>query len=253
MTVPESAPPLEITDLEKRPDLLDAALGLGDTGGRFMNHGSGVKMASPSRFLRHWPRYFLIALADGVPVARAQSMPMAFPTAERPELPSGGYDEAIQWGAQDVLDDRAPTTLCALEIFIAPHLRGRGMSTTMLHAFRARAAETGLRSLLAPVRPFGKEAEPEVPMADYAARRRPDGLLADLWLRTHERLGARLIGICPHAVTVTGSIAEWLEWTGVQLQDGANLVPGGIAPVHASLVDDQAVYSEANVWMEHQL
>jgi hypothetical protein len=94
---------------------------------------------------------------------------------------------------------------------------------------KARAAETGLRKLIVSVRPIGKEAEPAVPMPEYAARR-PDGLLADRWLRTHERLGARVVKVCPFAVTLSASLADWHDWTGVKLQDG-----------------------EPNVWLEHPM
>ncbi|MEU4517325.1 hypothetical protein AB0F52_01250 [Amycolatopsis sp. NPDC024027] len=118
---------------------------------------------------------------------------------------------------------------------------------------KARAAETGLRKLIVSVRPIGKEAEPAVPMPEYAARRRPDGLLADRWLRTHERLGARVVKVCPIAVTLSASLADWHDWTGVKLQDGENFIPGGIAPVYASAAYDTATYVEPNVWLEHPM
>jgi GNAT superfamily N-acetyltransferase len=243
---------MRIVDLASRPDLCEPALDLGDVGGEFIYRGFSGKMITPERFLRLWPRYFLIALDDdGTPIARALSVPLAFPAEDRQELPEHGWDEAIQWAAQDVMDGRAPDTLCALEVVVAPHLRGTGLSAPMLKALKARAAETGLKRLIVSVRPIGKEAEPDVPMAEYAARRRDDGLSADRWLRTHERLGARMIKVCPFAVTISGSVADWREWTGVKLVDGDNVIPGGIAPVHASVERDSGVYVEANVWMEH--
>ncbi|MFC3448765.1 Long-chain-fatty-acid--CoA ligase [Amycolatopsis speibonae] len=243
---------MRIVDLASRPDLLDPALNLGDVGGEFIYAGFSGKMITPERFLRHWARYFLIALDDdGVPIARALSVPLTYPADDRPELPEHGWDEAIQWAAHDLMDGRAPDTLCALEVVVAPHLRGTGLSTPMLKALKARAAETGLKRLIVSVRPIGKEDEPDVPMESYAFRRREDGLLADRWLRTHERLGARLIKVCPFAVTISGSIADWRKWAGVELADGDNVIPGGIAPVHANVERDCGVYVEANVWMEH--
>ncbi|MGW4520099.1 Long-chain-fatty-acid--CoA ligase [Amycolatopsis sp. NPDC004378] len=245
---------MRVVDLASRPDLLDAALNLGDVGGLFIYQGASGRMITGERFLRHWARYFLIALDDdGVPVARALSVPLAFPADDRTELPDHGWDQAIEWAAQDVMDGREPNALCALEVVVAPHLRGTGLSTPMLKALKARAAETGLRKLIVSVRPIGKEAEPAVPMAEYAARRREDGLLADRWLRTHERLGARVVKVCPFAVTLAGSLARWREWTGVKLQDGENFIPGGIAPVYASTAYDTATYVEPNVWMEHPM
>ena len=194
---------MRVVDLAGRPDLLDAALNLGDVGGQFIYQGASGRMITGERFLRHWPRYFLIALDDnGVPMARALSVPLAYPAPDRTELPDHGWDQAIEWAAQDVMDGRAPNALCALEVVIAPHRRGSGLSAPMLKALKARAAETGLRKLIVSVRPIGKEAEPAVPMPEYAARRREDGLLADRWLRTHERLGAKVVKVCPFAVTL---------------------------------------------------
>ncbi|MGW5721497.1 Long-chain-fatty-acid--CoA ligase [Amycolatopsis sp. NPDC003865] len=245
---------MRVVDLASRPDLLDAALGLGDVGGQFIYQGASGRMITGERFLRHWARYFLIALDDdGVPMARALSVPLAFPAEDRAELPDHGWDQAIEWAAQDVMDGRAPTALCALEVVIAPHVRGRGLAAPMLKALKARAAETGLRKLIVSVRPIGKEAEPAVPMPEYAARRREDGLLADRWLRTHERLGARVVKVCPFAVTLAGSLADWRAWTGVKLEDGENFIPGGIAPVYASTTYDTATYVEPNVWMDHPM
>ncbi len=245
---------MRVVDLASRPGLLDAALGLGDVGGQFIYQGAGGRMITGERFRRHWARYFLIALDDdGVPMARALSVPLAFPAEDRAELPDHGWDQAIEWAAQDVMDGREPTALCALEVVIAPHLRGRGLAAPMLEALKARAAETGLRKLIVSVRPIGKETEPAVPMPEYAARRREDGLLADRWLRTHERLGARVVKVCPFAVTLSGSRADWRAWTGVKLQDGENFIPGGIAPVYASTAYDTATYVEPNVWMDHPM
>jgi GNAT superfamily N-acetyltransferase len=243
---------MRVVDLAERPDLLEPALSLGDVGGQFIYQGASGRMITGERFLRLWPRYFLIALDDeGVPMARALSVPLAYPAEDRLDLPDHGWDQAIEWAAQDVMDSRAPTALCALEVVIAPHLRGTGLSAPMLKALKARAAETGLRKLIVSVRPIGKEAEPAVPMPEYAARRRADGLLADRWLRTHERLGARVVKICPFAVTLAGSLADWREWTGVKLADGENFIPGGIAPVFASTAHGTATYVEPNVWMDH--
>jgi GNAT superfamily N-acetyltransferase len=244
---------MRIVDLATRPDLAEAALNLGDVGGEFIYRGSSGRMITLERFQRHWAEYFLIALEDDVPIARALAVPLAFPATDRPELPDHGWDEAIQWAAQDKMDGRAPNALCALEVVIDPRHRGRGLSAPMLKALKARAAETGLSRLIVSVRPIGKEAEPDVPMINYANRRREDGLFADRWLRTHERLGARMIKICPFAVTISGSLADWREWTGVKLTNGDNEFPGGIAPIVASVERDYGVYVEPNVWMEHPM
>ncbi|SFP51088.1 hypothetical protein SAMN05421810_102802 [Amycolatopsis arida] len=122
-----------------------------------------------------------------------------------------------------------------------------------MRALRERTRARGFRRLVVPVRPTGKQEYPLVPMADYVARRRPDGLPEDPWLRTHERLGARLVRIAPLAMTITGTLDRRREWTGRSLVDGENVVPGGIAPVLVSRPQGVGVYVEPNVWLEHPL
>ncbi|WP_181770436.1 GNAT family N-acetyltransferase [Amycolatopsis pittospori] len=240
-----------IEDLSTRPDLRVPALGLGGVGGEFLQHDQTGLLAKSSHLAARWPEYFLVLLEDGVPVARAAAVPVAFPTAERPELPDHGWDAALIWAAEDLMDDRETNTLIALEVMVAPGRRGGGLATKALEALKKRASETAKHTLVVPVRPAGKETEPGLSFEDYIARRRPDGLPEGPWLRTHERLGARFVKVAPFAMTVTGTFAQWRTWTGVELQDGLTVVPGGIAPVLASASLDVGVYVEPNVWLEH--
>ncbi len=242
-----------IEDMTTRPDLREAALGLGVVGGEFLLHDQVGLLAKASHLAARWPEYFLVLLHDGVPVARAAAVPVEFPTAERAELPDHGWDAALIWAAEDLIDDRETNTLIALEVTVDENHRGGGLATKALEALKKRAAETGKRKLVVPVRPAGKEHEPELSFEDYVARRRPDGLPEDPWLRTHERLGARFVKVAPFAMTVTGTFAQWQTWTGVPLENGLTTVPGGIAPVLASAGLDVGVYVEPNVWLEHQV
>ena len=83
-------------------------MNLGDVGGEFIYAGPSGKTIVPERFQELWPRYLLIGIEDGVPVARALAVPVAFPTQDRAELPDHGWDEAIQWAAHDLMDGRRP-------------------------------------------------------------------------------------------------------------------------------------------------
>ncbi|MEU4444093.1 hypothetical protein AB0K14_32730 [Actinosynnema sp. NPDC050801] len=119
---------------------------------------------------------------------------------------------------------------------------------------RSAVVAARLTSLLVPLRPPDKAAEPEVSMAEYAARTRPDGLPADRWLRTHVRAGGRVEGIAWCSSTVQATLARWREWTGLPFdRDGPVLVPGALAPVHVSTSQNVAVYVEPNVWVSHPL
>jgi hypothetical protein len=53
-----------------------------------------------------------------------------------------------------------------------------------------------------------------VPIERYATWRRADGLLFDPWLRVHERRGATILTLEPRSLRITGTVAEWEEWTG---------------------------------------
>lgn len=53
-------------------------------------------------------------------------------------------------------------------------------------------------------------------------------------------------------MTVSGSLAQWRQWTGLPFdRDGYLEVPGALAPVHCDTAHDHAVYVEPNVWIRH--
>jgi len=206
---------------------------------------------------RAHPEFVLLAWAAGDPdtlLARGFSVPFAFGGPGREQLPDGGWDAVIQWAHADRVHGRAPTHVSALEILVAGRARGTGLSARMVDAMRHNASRLGFADLVAPVRPSGKAAEPHVPMPEYAARVRPDGLPTDPWLRVHARAGAAVVKVAPVSMTVSGSLAEWREWTGQPFDaDGDVEVPGALAPVRCDVARDAAVYVEPNVWMHHRL
>lgn len=197
-------------------------------------------------------------VAAGTPdvvVGRAFAVPFAFgPEAGRDELPDSGWDGVTRWAHEDRMQGRGPNALSALEITLLPDWRGRGIPSLVLHAMAEAARRRGFVHFVAPVRPTGKEREPLAPMAEYAHRRRPDGLPADAWLRTHVRAGGRIEKIAPTSMTVTGTIAEWRRWTGQELAgSGAVVIPRALVPIHVAPAHDHAVYVEPNVWVRHRL
>lgn len=189
----------------------------------------------------------------GVAVGRAFAVPFAWEgVTGREVLPDTGWDGVIRWAAEDRALGRAPDALSALEITLKPTHRGRGGSAVVLDAMRARAAALGLRHMVAPVRPTGKEAEPLTPMQDYAYRVRADGLPADPWLRVHIRAGGRIEKVAPLSMIIPGTLAQWRAWTELPFDaSGPVMVPRALAPVLCSVEHDHAVYVEANVWVRH--
>jgi GNAT superfamily N-acetyltransferase len=177
---------------------------------------------------------------------------MAVPFQCDGDLPARGWDAALEAGV--VLPGEAPPAVSLLEARIAPRHQGRGLSQTLLVAMRDHLRRLGVRDLFGPVRPSVKAQEPATPMSDYVARRRPDGLPWDPWLRVHARLGGVLKTICPISMTIPGTVAQWRSWTGLPLDtSGAVEVPDALVPIHVSLEQDHCVYVEPNIWVHHRL
>ena len=245
---------LEIFTLRERPDLRPLIFSphLQSVWPEFMRHDAAADLYfGPSMFDRYLD-YAFAGLLDGKVVARAFSVPFAFNTEDRAELPDGGWDQVIRWAHDDSMAGRAPTTLSALEISMLPEARGGGNSLALLSAMKACAKAKGFAELFAPVRPNQKHLQPRTPMRDYVQNVRPDGLPIDSWLRTHLRVGGKFVKIAPYSMTIVGSLADWSLWTGMPFDRSGELsVAGALVPVMVSLEQDYAVYVEPNVWVRH--
>ena len=89
-------------------------------------------------------------------------------------------------------------------------------------------------------------------IARYRTRSESDGSPFDPWLRVHHRLGAGFLKIAPATVTVTGTVAEWEDWTSMSFPDnGPYVVPGALQPVVINKERDVGRYEDPNVWMRH--
>jgi GNAT superfamily N-acetyltransferase len=155
----------------------------------------------------------------------------------------------IDWALTDGVEG-TPTTLCAIVAGLVPEYRGFGIAETILRRLAAVGAGHGLDALVAPVRPTWKDRYPLVALDRYAGWRRGDGLPYDPWLRTHERLGGEILAMAPRSMTISGTRAEWEEWTGMVFpEDGNYVVPGALVPVHFK--SGRGVYVEPNVWVRH--
>jgi hypothetical protein len=243
----------EIVSIAERPDLADPMWDMPNDWPPFMKAdpiGELLFMRLPQVF----PDWQIVALdAVGAVVGKVNAIPFAW-SRDTADLPGGGWDEIQLQGYADQAKALAPNAVSLLEARIVPGLRGTGLAPVLLGAMRDRVRAAGMADLFGPVRPSGKTTDPLLPMADYLRLRRPDGLLQDPWLRTHERLGATVVGVCPSSMTVAAPLSRWRGWTGLPLlESGPVAVPGAISPVHVSVPDDVAVYVEANVWMHHRV
>ena len=245
---------LEIVSLGDRPDLIPRVFSpeLDGVWPDFMRQDRTAMLYYSEAAFAHYADGALAALAGDEVVGRAFAVPFAFGAEGRSELLDAGWDEVIRWGHEDRMLERRPTTMSALEIALLPKARVPGSSRAMLAALKDCARAKGFAELYAPVRPNQKHQLPRMPMRDYLQQRRPDGLLADSWLRTHLAIGGEIIKIAPCSMTIVGTLAEWTQWTGVTFdRSGEVELPNALVPVTASVAHDYAVYVEPNVWVRH--
>jgi GNAT superfamily N-acetyltransferase len=237
------------TDAE-RPDLRGAPL-LDDIWPEFMYHDPVLNRLF-LRGIRESPELQFYAWDDDRDevVGQGNAIPAAW-DGDTVTLPDGGIDAVVEARFADS-GGPAPNVLCALQIMVAPSRRGEGLSGRMIRRMGELGREHGLDKLIAPVRPSLKHRYPLAPIDRYIEWRRPDGAHLDPWLRTHERLGAEIVKVAPRSMRIPGSVAEWEEWTKMQLPEtGTYVVPGALVPIEIDRERDQGLYVEPNVWMVH--
>ena len=232
----------------ERPDLAARVGEVEDVWAEFIHHAS---------LNRHWPRlrqdfpdFQLVLYEDETDtvMGRGQTIPFRWEGtwSDLPDGVEGVFRRVFEQGGGE------PTTLSAVVAVVGPQFQGRGLSGLIIEGMRSVAARHGLDALVAPVRPTLKARYPLTPIERYLAWRREDGQLFDPWLRVHERLGAEILGICPGSLVVTGTVAEWEEWTGMAFPDtGAYVVETALVPVEIDREADVGRYVEPNVWMRH--
>ncbi|MGH7639667.1 MAG: GNAT family N-acetyltransferase [Candidatus Dormibacteria bacterium] len=168
------------------------------------------------------------------------------------DLPDG-YDRSLIRSVGGRESGDAPDTLCIMAVAVAADAGRRGLAGDLLQALRDRATAAGLARVICPVRPTLKSSYPLVPMERFAAWRRADGLSLDPWIRTHQRLGASILGAASRSMVIAGTVSEWEQWTGMAFPDtGSYVVPNALNLVEVDRVSDRGTYVEDNVWMRHR-
>jgi hypothetical protein len=163
----------------------------------------------------------------------------------------GGVDDVLE---QAFTRDVEPNALCALYVQVIAGHQGKGLSRAALRAMGRLAVEHSLTSLIVPARPTWKSRYPLTMMDRYAYWTREDGLPFDPWIRTHVRLGAELLGIARESLRITGTVAEWEEWTEMVFpESGDYVIPRGQVPLRIDREADVGTYVEPDVWLRHPL
>ncbi len=167
------------------------------------------------------------------------------------DLPDG-YDGALIRSVDGHESGQQPNTLCIMAAAVAADAEGKGLAGQALTALRERAVSAGLGKVICPVRPTLKSSYPLVSMERFAAWRRPDGESLDPWIRTHERLGASILGPASRSMVIAGSVAEWEQWAAMAFPEtGSYVVPDALGLVEIDRERDRGTYVEENLWMRH--
>ena len=229
-----------------RPDLIDRRDRLSGSFPTYMHHNEPGGRYWARLYEEH-PDFQLGLLDGGELVAELHSVPTPW-DGTAADLPSG-WDEAFTRAFESDCD---PAVLCALAISVLPERRGEQLSSRMIEAMRDAARTHALRELIAPVRPTVKERYPLTPIERFVEWRRADGTHFDTWIRTHERVGGKIIALAPRSMVIEAPASDWEEWTGLQLpEDGTYIVEGMLAPLEVRGGIGRHV--ESNVWLRHSV
>jgi GNAT superfamily N-acetyltransferase len=197
-----------------------------------------------------FPRYDVRILDDGEVIAGGWGVALRW-DATAQTLPDG-YDGALVSAVSAHENAVPPDTLCVMAAAVRRDRQGAGLGGQVLTALQARATGAGLQRMIAPVRPVLKSRYPLTPMADFARWTRADGTHLDPWIRTHQRLGAVILGPAPRSMVVTGTVTEWEEWAGLAFPEtGRYVVPGALDLVEIDREKGLGTYAETNLWMRH--
>lgn len=174
------------------------------------------------------------------------------------DVTSEGLGEGISAMIAAAFDAKAahrrPSALCALAAEVRPQFQGGGLANHMLDVMAGLARDAGLAHLIAPVRPSLKDRYPITPIEQYVSWTRENGEPFDPWIRIHTRRGGQIVRPIPHSMRITGTVAEWEEWTGMRFPAGGQYTfPAGLAPLEIDHEHDRGSYWEPNVWITHKL
>lgn len=202
------------------------------------------------RVQEYFPELDIYALDEGRVVAGGWGVPFAH-TGEAEDLPDG-YDGTLVRAVEGHEAGTTPTAFAFMAAAVHRDYDKSGLAQHVLTELSRRARAAGTERVFAPIRPTWKARYPHVPMARYAGWTRADGLSIDPWIRTHQRMGARIIGPAANSMVIPGTVGEWETWAEMPFPDsGEYVVPDALNLLHVDRDNDRAVYAEENLWVEH--
>ena len=240
----------EMVTSSGRPELEAAAAAFRQRWPEFIFHDP-----VPPKYMKRVSEYFSyydILLLDGDQVAAGGwGVPFAY-SGQIDDLPEG-YDAGLVRAVEDHEASRTATAFSFMAAAVSPEYDKQGLAAEVLSRLTDRVLEAGLQSVFAPLRPTWKSRYPQVGMSEYATWKRDDGFSIDPWIRTHQRMGAQIIGPAPNSMVIPGTVVEWEGWAEMAFPvTGEYVVPDALNLVQVDRENDSAVYREENLWVQHR-
>jgi hypothetical protein len=250
----ESVSSYRIVFQDERPELLGRRNHLLDSWSSFiLENPFGIQYWD--YLYEYFPKFqFFVLTDDDQIIGEGNTIPFYLEGGIE-ALPDRGWDDVLERGMIGYRQGVVPNAVSALSATIARDQQGKGISQLILKTMKARTIEMGMKTFVAPVRPSQKALYPLISMERYITWTHDNsGAPFDAWLRTHWRLGARMIRVCPQSMLIRSTIANWETWTKLRFpESGTYVVPGALNPVEMDVPGDQGVYIEPNVWMQHPI
>ncbi|MFC0531082.1 hypothetical protein [Phytohabitans kaempferiae] len=242
---------MEVVTRADRPDLHDTAAAVfEDRWPEFIFHDE-IPKTYMGRVKQYFGRFDVMVIDHGTVVAGGWGVPIPW-SGDTGDLPSG-YDDALVRAVRAWEAAIPATTLSFMAVAVGSAYDKRGLATVVLQELTRRAIEADLVHVVAPLRPTWKHRYPTVSMEEYATWARADGLSIDPWIRTHQRMGARVLGPAPSSMVIEGTVAEWESWTGMVFPVTREyVVPDALNLVWIDRERDRGVYVEQNLWVQHR-
>ncbi len=242
---------LEIVTASARPDLdEEAAPAFRQRWPEFIFHDPITRQYLP-RVEDYFADLDIFVLIDGHVAAGGWGVSFAW-DGRLADLPDG-YDGALIRSVEDREAGRSSTTLSFMAAAVHPDHDSQGLATQVLSALTERATAAGIEHVVAPIRPTWKHKYPQVPMTEYATWLRDDELSIDPWIRTHQRMGAKILKVAPNSMVIPGTVAEWEKWADMPFPvSGSYVVLDALNLLEVDRGSDSAIYCEENLWMQHR-
>lgn len=195
--------------------------------------------------------HIMLVDTEDRPAACGWGVPVQW-TGEMVDLPSG-YTDTLGRAVKDHETQTSSNTFVICAGVVNPKLARKGVAGQLILAFKELASQFNLSQVIAPVRPTSKHQYPLTPIETYAGWVRPDGLPFDPWLRSHIKVGGKIVSTAPHSQTMTGTVEQWEQWTEMKfLSTGHYVIPDGLSTLYIDRERDVGTYTEPNVWVLHR-